>query len=268
MVLLVSKRLRTTPPLVQGLMASEYLIAGLIFVAGSVAFLPQFGRDGSQVGAILFIVGSAMYLQVCVSEALEILHTHVKGHVLQLEVTKLCVAASYALGSLLFIVGSVYYLPAVSQSTANAINTGSAIYVAGSVVFLFGSLCNVAEINIQREGDIPFFDPRKYKPRFEKWVLNQLEYVHARNFLNWTVLYFCFGSVLFIVGSALSMPAVQNSFVASILFIVGSLLFALGGLQNLTAFTFKVTTYNSVCYQHTDSTTMHDTRFQLKDEHE
>ena len=52
--------------------AHEYLIGGILFVAGSVLFLPQYGDSGIRSGSILFIIGSLVYFHTAAREALEV----------------------------------------------------------------------------------------------------------------------------------------------------------------------------------------------------
>jgi hypothetical protein len=45
-------------------LAIEYIVAGCMFVVGSVCFLPFWQLEGIFLGCILFILGSVMYIQV------------------------------------------------------------------------------------------------------------------------------------------------------------------------------------------------------------
>ncbi|MGI9524934.1 MAG: YrhK family protein [Hyphomicrobiaceae bacterium] len=187
-----------------------YKLGGVIFVAGSILFFPSM-RAYADLGAWLFIVGSLLYLVVTGHDLLE-----TQRHLLsrsglstiwqRLEVVA---AATYFLGTILFIVGSVFFLSAVGLVTA-----GAWCFIIGSLLFVLGAIVNVLEI-----------------VQAEDMLILQL--------MNLTALTFVTGSVLFTVASIPYLWYVETPFDRETLqeflasqYVVGSLLFLLGGVFN------------------------------------
>eukprot|EP00928_Gymnodinium_smaydae_P088786 TRINITY_DN72832_c0_g1_i1.p1 TRINITY_DN72832_c0_g1~~TRINITY_DN72832_c0_g1_i1.p1 ORF type:complete len:293 (-),score=49.72 TRINITY_DN72832_c0_g1_i1:62-940(-) len=207
------------------------IIAGLMFVFGSVCFLPQYSIDLGifEDGCILFVVGSALYLLICLyclSEAIE----HEGWWSLES-----CENSLYVSGSLTFLLGTVMYWPkgisdpevakmylhgvkAGSMSVAvrvNELNTqfnGTMLFIAGSVMFALAAFVN--GLNLRQCGDV------------RSQMLTAI-----------TSLYMV-GSLLFVMGSVAFIPDFgcneNMEWLGAWCFITGSAMFELGGLISLS----------------------------------
>ena len=114
-----------------------YEIGGIIFIAGSVLFLPKYG-DYEAEGSWLFIVGSILYVIVTFHDGVELLFN--KEAALALFVDSMA-ALTYVLGSILYIIGSVFFLPTVDKTPA-----GAWCFIWGSVLFILGAIMNAFQI--------------------------------------------------------------------------------------------------------------------------
>ena len=89
--------------------AIVYLLGGLIFIAGSILFLPQYSEYGN-LGVQIFIVGSLLYLLVTSHDFLETLHhRHNKTEITLWDKLEAFSALIYLIGTLLFVLGSVFF---------------------------------------------------------------------------------------------------------------------------------------------------------------
>lgn len=186
-----------------------YLVGGLIFVLGSVFFLPAFSAM-ENVGAWLFVIGSLAYLIVTGHDLVESL-----THLLRDDNTTLryylefTTAIVYVIGTLLFTVGSVFFLSWVGLDIA-----GGWCFIIGSGLFVAGATVNVVHV---------FHAGHK----------------RALQMLNATAVTFVVGSTLFLVASFPYTWKINPGEIewqifgyAAGQYIVGSVLFFLGGCFN------------------------------------
>ncbi len=193
----------------EALNAIVYKVGGVIFILGSICFLPSFERF-VDIGAILFVIGSILYLIVALHDVLEV-NAYRRSHggigrELTLEFTA---SFAYLLGSLLFTIGSVFFLKEVDLVFA-----GGWLFIIGSGLFVFGAVMNVCRIVYE-----------------DSVVTLQL--------MNLTALTFVTGSVLFLVASIPYLWVIDTAHDSYQLFrylawqyIIGSVLFLLGGVTN------------------------------------
>ncbi|MEZ9710712.1 YrhK family protein [Vibrio breoganii] len=193
----------------ESLNAIVYKVGGVIFILGSICFLPRF-EDYVDIGAILFVIGSILYLIVALHDVLEVnAYRRSNGNLnreLKLEFTA---SFAYFLGSLLFTIGSIFFLKEV-----DLVSAGAWLFIIGSGLFVFGAVINVCRILY--EGSV---------------VTLQL--------MNLTALTFVTGSVLFLVASIPYLWTIDTTHDSYQLFrylawqyIIGSVLFLLGGITN------------------------------------
>lgn len=190
--------------------ATCYKLGGLIFVIGSILFFPSLSRY-QNLGAWLFVAGSALYLTVTFHDLLECVRYRlvIHGSPTIWDRLELWAAFIYTVGTLLFVLGSIFFLSWVDKSQA-----GAWCFVSGSLCFVFGAVINVLQI-----------------VRAANMVTLQL--------MNLTALTFVTGSVLFTVASIpylwtytdASDEIRQDAFLAW-QYVAGSLLFLLGGVFN------------------------------------
>ncbi|MGR5065264.1 YrhK family protein [Photobacterium sp. DNB22_13_2] len=193
----------------ESLNAIVYKIGGIIFILGSICFLPRFEKY-VDIGAALFVIGSILYLIVALHDVLEVNAYRINNGKLSKEL-RLEFTASFAYfsGSLFFTIGSIFFLEEVDMITA-----GAWMFIIGSGLFMFGAVINVCRIIY--EGTI---------------VTLQL--------MNLTAITFVTGSVLFLVASVPYLWHIDTAHDSHQLFsylawqyIIGSVLFLLGGLTN------------------------------------
>mmetsp|Transcript_71791 Transcript_71791/g.162919 ORF Transcript_71791/g.162919 Transcript_71791/m.162919 type:complete len:258 (-) Transcript_71791:26-799(-) len=201
------------------------ILAAVIFVAGSVCFLPKYSVSLQHffLGCILYIVGSFLYCLICVFTFSEALAW--KG-VTAFEVWE---NGLYLVGSVLFLAGSVLYLPPEGQLKYrnNAVMSlgqicetfsfldsqfrGTVLFILGSVLFVFAAFTNL--LNQQKQ---------------DEWSSRMLSAV--------TSLYMG-GSLLFALGSIAFLPHLGCGeamvTLGAWLFIVGSIMFLLGSLLSM-----------------------------------
>jgi len=198
--------------------AVAYKVGGVIFVVGSILFFPALER-WSDVGAWLFVVGSLLYLVVNIHDAIEaILHRRALSHTpertgLNLTVAKLTLETiaigTYLAGSVLFIVGSLFFLSEVDWVTG-----GAWCFAIGSVLFVVGASVNILQII-------------------------QAETLVTMQLMNLTAVTFVIGSVLFAVASVPYLWSFASgsdrrtvlTYLAA-QFVLGSALFLVGGFLN------------------------------------
>jgi len=223
-----------------------YFVGGVIFVAGSVFFLPQF-EDRVAIGSWLFLAGSLFYLSVSTHDLLEV-HAAARHFALAAEdndatppshsdddggggdnnnkneksvqqhqkIEKWSIyldwaaASMYETGTFLFIIGSVLFLPSVGLFVPAAWT-----FIWGSVLFIAGAVVNAVQI---------FESPTS--------ALALLA--------NLTAVTYIIGSTFFLTGSVPYLWTFQSEEDAELVydflgwqFIVGSLFFVAGGVVNL-----------------------------------
>jgi hypothetical protein len=187
-----------------------YLLGGLLFVWGSVLFLPALSDDAN-LGAWLFVVGSALYLLVTGHDAIEVGKHRVAldGAPSIWERLETVSAVAYLIGTSVFVAGSICFLSSVERS-----DLGAWCFVFGSLLFVCGATIDVVQI-----------------VRIQRRRILQLT--------NLTALTFVTGSILFVVASIPYLFDFRNAsdertvdaFLAA-QFVSGSALFLTGGVFN------------------------------------
>jgi hypothetical protein len=186
-----------------------YCLGGLVFIAGSVLFLPHFDKI-SQWGAWAFIGGSILYLVVTLHDLMESIFYFKSHHQEDIpHVMEFLAGLIYVTGTVLFIVGSVLFLPSYELTTS-----ASWCFIIGSMLFMIGACINVIQIV-------------------------QAPTLLTLQLLNATALCFIVGSVLFLAASIPYLWPVANANDRLRLFtymgweyVIGSILFFAGGLIN------------------------------------
>jgi hypothetical protein len=187
-----------------------YLVGGVLFVCGSLLFIPAVSEQPDR-GAWLFIVGSVLYLLVTAHDAVEVMRhrARLRRKPTVWDRLEWGAAASYLLGTILFLVGSVCFL-----STIDRRDVGAWCFVIGSLCFLCGATIDVLEI-VRAPG------------------------IRLLQLMNLTALSFVGGSILFLVASipylldlaTASDRRIIDAFAAG-QYAWGSLLFLAGGVFN------------------------------------
>lgn len=180
-----------------------YLTGGVIFIAGSVMFLPKYD-DYVHLGSWLFIYGSFFYLFVSSHDLYEVVHSK------NPKLVDALAATAYCGGGILFIVGSYQFLPSVGEFTAGAYN-----FVIGSILFISGAVTNSIQI---------FDSPTRASALYA----------------NFTAVCYVIGSTLFLSGSVPFLWEFESERDSEtihrylgIQFVLGSVLFLVGGTINL-----------------------------------
>ena len=200
-----------------------YCLGGLVFIAGSVFFLPHFDQI-SEWGAWAFIGGSILYLIVTLHDLLESVFYFKSHHQEDLQhIMEFLAALIYVTGTVLFIVGSVLFLPSYEL-----IAPAAWCFIIGSMLFTLGACINVIQIV-------------------------QAPSLLTLQLLNATALCFIVGSVLFLAASIPYLWPVDNERDHLRLFtyigweyIIGSILFFAGGMINYYR-AFKVVCHHQEC---------------------
>jgi hypothetical protein len=238
---LVVERVRSLPPCpcvvpdrlpskrtyVQFALAVEVVevLAGLVFVVGSVCFLPQYSHDleAFLLGCFLFVVGSVLYVVICSITLAEAVRYE---GVWSAEAAE---NALYTAGSWVFLVGTFLYWPPEAHygniqwfqmhlSLSAYFNTFSTEF-EGTVLFIIGSLMFVLAA---------FVNGLNQRAPFDN--------VRSRLLTATTSLYMA-GGLLFVMGSVAFLPnlgcgEIMEAFGAW-LFIVGSVAFVFGGVVSI-----------------------------------
>jgi len=194
------------------------LLASLIFVIGSVCFLPEYEHDLRffVLGCILFVVGSVMYLLISLFTMAEAIHRFKAFS------TEVLENMLYVLGSFVFAVGTLLYWPEKAKyehielfkdyTLGQYFNLfspefeGTLLFITGSVMFAFAAFTN---------------------------ALNHRKLESDMNYLLTLVTSIDMGAdILFVMGSVAFLPDLGcNSkmvFFGAWCFIWGSLLFVIG----------------------------------------
>lgn len=192
--------------------ATVYKLGGVVFIVGSILFFPAL-KAYADIGAWAFIVGSLMYLLVTghdMAEVLERIRRNPGRRPIWHKID-FTAAVTYVAGTLLFLLGSVFFLSRVGLYAA-----GAWCFVVGSLFFVIGATINV--LQIVRAADL---------------VTLQL--------MNLTALTFVAGSLLFTVASIPYLFSIESAqdmrtidaFLAW-QYLIGSVLFLAGGIINYT----------------------------------
>jgi len=198
------------------------IIAAIIFVLGSVCFLPSYAQDLNifLAGCALFIVGAIIYALVC-----HVCHFEavVENGPFSYEAQE---HALYTIGSWIFLVGTILYWPEEAHhKTIEALQgcslgqyynlftpefEGTVLFIVGSVLFFFASVINALN-----------------QKRYDEDVNQMLVAINA---------FQAAGSVLFVVGSVLFLPdlgcAVLWLSIGAWCFIIGSALFLVASVMS------------------------------------
>lgn len=196
------------------------IIAAVIFVLGSVCFLPSFSKDLEVflAGCALFIVGAVIYVVVCLITYLE---AAAEKGVFSYEAWE---HALYTVGSWVFLAGTVLYWPREAHHSYIKALQGCSLgqyfnlfspEFEGSVLFIIGSLMFAAAAFIN--------------------ALNQRKlYEDISKLLTAITSLYMAGSLLFVIGSVAFLPDLgcntQMLTIGAWCFIVGSVFYLIGSL--------------------------------------
>lgn len=186
-----------------------YKLGGLVFILGSIMFFPAM-QEYMNLGCWIFFFGSLLYLVVTVHDLAEV-HTHWKSAqgLDRKKIYEYTAAVSYVAGTVLFVLGSIFFLSEVGWTIL-----GGWSFIIGSLLFVLGAGINVLQI-----------------VKYRDMLTLQL--------MNLTAVSFVIGSVLFTVASVPTLWDMQTTrdhvLVQALLgwqYLVGSFLFFLGGVFN------------------------------------
>lgn len=209
------------------------LIAAIIFVIGSVCFLPQYSKEVELfiLGCNIFVVASMQYVVISVLTMAEAVNHH--GTLWTLEGME---SVAWVVGSVVFLIGTILYFPDreacavgatelsknsgdhndpnVCHSLAQHMNKNSKEFW-GTILFISGSCIFVIAI---------FFNALS-QSRFDH-PLERMVAVISFNYLLGSLL-FCMGSIAFLpnVGCGPEMVTI-----GAWMFIIGSAFFVIGSL--------------------------------------
>mmetsp|Transcript_145621 Transcript_145621/g.363234 ORF Transcript_145621/g.363234 Transcript_145621/m.363234 type:complete len:282 (-) Transcript_145621:3-848(-) len=202
------------------------ILVGMVFLAGSVCFLPSYGDNLRTflTGCLLFIVGGALQLCLSVFTGWEAWRSRgwcpeAKEH------------AFYVVGSLLFLAGTVLYWPEEAKHTHVEWIKGLSLGVyfnlftpefEGTLLFIVGSL---------------LFAMAAFVNALSCYAFSQASQSFGSRLLLATTSLYIVGSLLFVLGSVAFLPHLgwgdhMEAFGASC-FITGSALYVAGGLASL-----------------------------------
>lgn len=126
------------PKNIDGFAALNYVVGAILFILGSIFFLPTVGLWTG--GSLCFIIGSALFITGGTLNGLQIFETQSKRDAQYMLMT----AMSYVIGSTLFLVVSIPYLftfdTTSDERKIDAFATG--MYVTGSIFFSIGGVIN------------------------------------------------------------------------------------------------------------------------------
>lgn len=196
------------------------ILAGLIFLVGSVCFLPVYSHelDVFLAGCALYVVGAVIYMILSTFTLVEAIREEGSYYTLEAYENSL-----YFLGSLIFLIGTILYWPSEAHyksveymkelSLGAYFNwfspefEGTLLFIIGSVIFAFAAFVNGLN---QRPHDS----------------------LSSRMLVATTSLYMG-GSLLFVMGSVAFLPELgcneQMVTIGAWCYIVGSLFYIIGG---------------------------------------
>lgn len=178
--------------------------AGLLFVIGSIYFLPSHAEEHPVIGPAFFIVGASLSSLISTFDLYELLATASQ----QLDWLSVTTTTLYLVGAVVYVIGSILFLPVVNQVTAGAI-----AFVLGSMAYIVAAVVNRWAVEEQDD----------------RW--------QGRAALHLTLDGYLLGATFFL-GACLPYLAVDECtnpdlhWYLSGQFIAGSLLFVVGGLAN------------------------------------
>jgi biotin transporter BioY len=181
-----------------------YQIGGVLLLAGSILFLPQY-EDKANIGAWLFIIASVFYVTVSAHECWEIYNAPHDASALDT-----LAASSYLVGAVCFIIGSILFLPDIEDFLA-----GGYMFIIGSILFVLGAFVNSIQI---------FDSPTR----------------SSALYANLTAVSYVIGSTMYLTGSIPYLWTFNDPNDSEIIyrylaeqFIMGSILFIIGGTFNI-----------------------------------
>ncbi|MFO8031872.1 MAG: YrhK family protein [Desulfohalobiaceae bacterium] len=189
--------------------AALYKLGGLVFILGSIMFLPSMQKY-MDLGCWIFFFGSLLYLVVTVHDLAEVyMHWKSSPGRKRRELYEYTAAVSYVTGTVLFALGSIFFLSEVGWNIL-----GGWCFIIGSLLFVLAAGINVLQIVRSRD-------------------------MLTLQLMNLTAVSFVVGSVLFTVASVPTLWEMQaprdHVLVQALLgwqYLVGSMLFFLGGIFN------------------------------------
>jgi len=222
---LLIERLREFPNVCRGNILVEVLdiLAGIIFIVGSVCFLPEYEHNLKVFlfGVILYVVGSAIYVVICTGTLAEAISTKGLWSFESFE------NILYLVGSWVFFWGTFLYWPKKAHtdiveamkdmSLGQQLNLfspefeGTLLFILGSAMFAFAAFVNA-------------LNQRHFEELIGKLLTAS------------TSLYMA-GSILFCMGSVAFLPDLgcndQMLTIGAWCFIIGSAFFTIGGCLSL-----------------------------------
>jgi hypothetical protein len=199
------------------------VLAGIIFIIGSVCFLPEYTRDINVfvLGCLLFIIGAGIYVGLSGFALLDAVHKGVSR-------SKLSLHFLVFIGSIIFVYGTILFWPEQSDMHKYLVRVkeisivqyydlmlpeleATVLFMIGSAVFALAAVLNVLGSGPE---DLPE---------------NQIHTLYAICHL--------LASLLFVIGSVPYLPPLQCSDyqvgIGAWCFIVGSVIFMLSGVAGL-----------------------------------
>lgn len=214
---------RKTHPVIAYVVEVLDIIAGILFIVGSVCFLPPYSERliVFLTGCIIYVVGSGIYVFICMFSLTE---AYLEKGVRTWEFYE---NALYLIGSWIFFVGTVFYWPeeahhhvvrSIQQcSLAQYFNLfspefeGTLLFIAGSILFAMAAFTNA--LNQRTSDDI------------------------ASRLLTMVTSLYMLGSILFVGGSVAFLPDLGCNLrmmtIGAWAFIIGSTLFLIGAIVSL-----------------------------------
>lgn len=208
------------------------IISGLIFIAGSVCFLPRYSKNVEVfiAGCHCFVLGSVFYVMISCGTLIEALNEKGTWTFEALQ------NVGWVIGSIIFLIGAILYFPdaqrcdalsthgtddgssEVCASVAQHVNKNDKEFI-GTVLFILGSSIFVLAV---------FLNSLNQR-RFSDWHHGMMVAV-LFGYMIGSLLY-CMGSVAFLpnVGCGPEMVAV-----GAWMFIVGSVFYTVSAILNLS----------------------------------
>jgi len=199
------------------------ILAGVIFVAGSICFLPEFAHEVENFlrGCVLFVIGGAIYVFISAFTSWEAAR-HCGIHSFET-----CENLLYLIGSIFFLVGTVLYWPdkahtyGIQQLKSMSLGVyfnlfspvfeGTVLFIIGSILFGFAAFVNSLHLHEH--------DPI------------------SRQLLTATTSCYMIGSILFVFGSVALLPTLggtdQMEACGAWCFIIGSFFYGVGSCVSL-----------------------------------
>jgi hypothetical protein len=199
------------------------VLAGIIFVFGSVCFLPQYTRNINVfvLGCLLFIVGACIYVGLSGFALLDAVHKGVSR-------SKLFEHFLFFIGSIIFVYGTILFWPESSNTHVyvEALKEMSIVQyydlmlpeLEATVLFMIGSAIFALAAVLDVLGSGPADEPE-----------NQMQSLYAICHL--------LAGLLYVIGSVPYLPPLQCTDyqvgIGAWCFIVGSVIFMLSGITGL-----------------------------------